>query len=97
MKSKKKGKDKEEAEEKINTEATTGENKESVIKEINVDFKDKYIRLYSEFENYRKRTAKEKIDIITQTNIFSILNLLTISNIKFMIIVIKKLKNQWFI
>lgn len=26
---------------------------------------DKYLRLYSEFDNYRKRTAKEKIDIIT--------------------------------
>ncbi len=26
--------------------------------------KDKYIRLYSEFDNYRKRTAKEKIDTI---------------------------------
>ena len=26
--------------------------------------KDKYIRLYSEFENYRRRTAKEKIDTI---------------------------------
>jgi len=26
--------------------------------------KDKYIRLYSEFENFRRRTAKEKIDTI---------------------------------
>lgn len=26
--------------------------------------KDKYIRLYSEFENFRRRTAKEKLDII---------------------------------
>jgi molecular chaperone GrpE len=26
--------------------------------------KDKYIRLYSEFENFRRRTAKEKIDAI---------------------------------
>lgn len=26
--------------------------------------KDKYLRLYSEFENYRRRTAKEKLDII---------------------------------
>merc|ERR1712065_49346 len=24
--------------------------------------KDKYLRLYSEFENYRRRTAKEKIE-----------------------------------
>jgi len=26
---------------------------------------DKYLRLYSDFENFRKRTAKEKIDLIT--------------------------------
>lgn len=26
--------------------------------------KDKYLRLYSEFDNFRKRTAKEKVDII---------------------------------
>lgn len=25
---------------------------------------DKYLRLYSEFENYRKRTAREKLDIV---------------------------------
>ncbi len=28
------------------------------------EFQDKFIRLYSEYENFRKRTAKEKIDII---------------------------------
>ncbi len=27
--------------------------------------KDKFIRLYSEFENFRRRTAKEKIDLIS--------------------------------
>lgn len=26
--------------------------------------RDKYLRLYSEFDNFRKRTAKEKVDII---------------------------------
>jgi molecular chaperone GrpE len=41
---------------------------EIVIKEVNLDHKDKYIRLYSEYENYRKRTAKEKIDIITNAS-----------------------------
>lgn len=30
--------------------------------------KDKYIRLYSEFENFRKRTAKEKLDLIQTAN-----------------------------
>ncbi len=31
------------------------------LQEVN----DKYLRLYSEFENYRKRTSKEKIDLIS--------------------------------
>ncbi len=45
------------------------ENKdETSINEINLDHKDKFIRLYSEYENYRKRTAKEKIDIITNAS-----------------------------
>ena len=30
--------------------------------------KDKYLRLYSEFENYRRRTSKEKIDMIDSAN-----------------------------
>ncbi|MEW6469001.1 MAG: nucleotide exchange factor GrpE [Bacteroidota bacterium] len=33
---------------------------ESKVRELN----DKYLRLYSEFENYRKRTAKERIELI---------------------------------
>jgi len=37
---------------------------EAKLKEIN----DKYLRLYSEFENFRKRTAREKIDLITSGN-----------------------------
>ena len=28
------------------------------------DLNDKYLRLYSDFENFRKRSAKEKLDII---------------------------------
>ena len=65
MKSNKKAKAKE-AEEKVET--SNEQKEESTVKEINVDFKDKYTRLYSEFENYRKRTAKEKIDIITNAS-----------------------------
>jgi molecular chaperone GrpE len=30
--------------------------------------KDKYIRLYSEFENFRRRTAKEKLELIQSAN-----------------------------
>lgn len=30
--------------------------------------KDKYIRLYAEFENHRRRTAKEKLEMISAAN-----------------------------
>lgn len=29
-----------------------------------IDMNDKYLRLYSDFDNYRKRTSKEKLDMI---------------------------------
>jgi molecular chaperone GrpE len=52
------------------TEETTTENVED-NKNQPIDFEakiaelnDKYLRLYSEFDNYRKRTIKEKSDII---------------------------------
>lgn len=32
------------------------------------DSKDKYLRLYSEFENFRRRTAKEKLELIQNAN-----------------------------
>ena len=30
--------------------------------------KDKYLRLYSEFENYRRRTAKERLELVSSAN-----------------------------
>lgn len=66
MKSKKNLKEESEKETKVDSANEASE--ESVVKEINIDFKDKYVRLYSEFENYRKRTAREKIDIITNAS-----------------------------
>ncbi len=44
------------------------------------EMKDKYIRLYSEFDNYRKRTAKEKIDTIINATEGLIKDLLPIVN-----------------
>jgi molecular chaperone GrpE len=32
------------------------------------ELKDKYLRIYSEFDNYRKRTAKEKIELSKAAN-----------------------------
>ena len=44
-------------------EATSQEQESKLESEI-ADLKDKYLRLYSDFENFRKRTAKERIDLI---------------------------------
>lgn len=43
------------------------EEQSPVQKELE-ELKDKYIRLYSEFENFRRRTAKEKIDLAKSAN-----------------------------
>ncbi|MFM6947573.1 MAG: nucleotide exchange factor GrpE [Aquirufa sp.] len=47
------------------TENTSSENNanETPVDEL-ADMKEKYLRLYSDFENFRKRTAKEKIELI---------------------------------
>ena len=42
------------------------------------EFHDKYIRLYSEFDNFRKRTQKERLDIIKNASEDVILSLLPI-------------------
>ncbi len=64
----------EESTESTESEETTSEEEEELEDEeedIEVkltrdvaEAKDKYLRLYSEFENFRRRTAKEKLDII---------------------------------
>ena len=40
---------------------------EKVSNEL-AETKDKYLRLYSEFENFRRRTAKERIELIATAN-----------------------------
>jgi molecular chaperone GrpE len=40
--------------------------------------KDKFLRLYSEFENFRKRTAKERLDLISTANEGLILSILPV-------------------
>lgn len=57
------------------TEETAAETpSENVITEFDKvsgelgDLKDKYLRLYADFENFRRRTAKEKIDLISNAN-----------------------------
>lgn len=50
-------------------EEETTEEKEDISTEEKLQLevaeqKDKFLRLYSEFENYRRRTAKEKLDMV---------------------------------
>ncbi len=40
--------------------------------------KDKYLRLYSEFENFRRRTAKEKLELVSTANEDLIVTLLPV-------------------
>lgn len=47
-----------------NTEAPIELTAEEKLAELN----DRFLRLYAEFDNYRKRTNKEKVDIITNAN-----------------------------
>lgn len=46
------------------TEVTPVEKLEAEITEL----KDKYLRLYADFENFRRRTAKEKLELISSAN-----------------------------
>ena len=43
-----------------------------------IDQKDKYLRLFSEFDNYRKRTAKERIELLRTASGEVIKNLLPV-------------------
>ncbi|MCS6974097.1 MAG: nucleotide exchange factor GrpE [Cyclobacteriaceae bacterium] len=38
------------------------------LKDELADMKDKYLRLYSDFENFRRRTARERLELIQSAN-----------------------------
>jgi molecular chaperone GrpE len=49
------------------TESATDEQTDEAMKKIkkeNQELKDKYLRLYAEFDNFKKRTVKEKLDLM---------------------------------
>jgi molecular chaperone GrpE len=57
--------------EELNTEETVAETEPEVEKDPLTELQDsynqlndKYLRLYSDFENFRKRTAKERLDLM---------------------------------
>jgi molecular chaperone GrpE len=66
----------EELNDQENNEMEENEEKEEKVElskeellQIEIDaLNNKYLRLYSDFENYRKRTAKEKLELIDSSN-----------------------------
>jgi len=56
----------------------TDKTSETVAAEKIAEFQNKYIRLSADFDNYRKRTLKEKIDLTKSANAEILLNLLPV-------------------
>lgn len=50
------------------------------LKDELAEAKDKYLRLYAEFENFRRRTAKEKLELISTANEQVIKSLLPVTD-----------------
>ena len=66
MNKKKKSEEIEEREEQVVEQPEAAETSESTEEEV--DFQDKYMRLYAEFDNFRKRTMREKADLISSAS-----------------------------
>jgi molecular chaperone GrpE len=47
------------------SDSTNGEGGENTLEQEIAELKNKYLRLYSDFENFRKRTSKERLDLIS--------------------------------
>lgn len=57
-----------ESKSKTEKKASKKVDKTKALEEELQEAKDKYLRLYSEFENFRRRTAKEKLDLVGTAN-----------------------------
>ena len=79
---KKKEKPEQQEEEVVNSPEATEEQEQASESEPATDelaeMKEKYLRLYSDFENFRKRTAKEKIELIQTASARVIVDLLSV-------------------
>ena len=62
------------------TEENVAENvtKEPTTEELLAEEKDRYVRLYAEFENYKKRTLKEKMEFAQYANTEMMIAMLSI-------------------
>ncbi|MDR2971536.1 MAG: nucleotide exchange factor GrpE [Bacteroidales bacterium] len=62
----------------MNRKKNTKDEQIEILNAEKTELNDRFLRLYSEFENYKKRTNKEKIDIIATASEKVILELLPI-------------------
>lgn len=69
-----------ETENPVESPAENGVNETLKIQNDLAEQKDKYLRLYSEFENFRRRTAKEKLELIQSANEKLITSLLPVAD-----------------
>jgi molecular chaperone GrpE len=51
-----------------NTENTVEQSQEEKLQEALLIEKDKFLRLFAEFENYKKRTSKERVELFKTAN-----------------------------
>ncbi len=59
------------ADEKLSEETNANHTHDEEIEKLKSELqeaKDKYLRLYSEFENFRRRTSRERLDLIKTAN-----------------------------
>ena len=68
------------AEEQVQDEVSmeNDENELEALKQQVGELKDKYLRLVADFDNFRKRTAKERLDLIQTASKDLITSLLTV-------------------
>ena len=69
------GKEQQEGEETVEDQKLSPEKK--LLAEV-AESKDKYLRLYSEFDNYRRRTSKEKLDLMQTAGERIVVSLLSV-------------------
>ena len=69
------GKEQQEGEETVEDQKLSPEKK--LLAEV-AESKDKYLRLYSEFDNYRRRTSKEKLELMQTAGERIVVSLLSV-------------------
>lgn len=59
-------------------DTVAGDNQEPTQEEKYAELNDRFIRLYAEFDNFRKRSNKEKVDLISSANAGILVDLLPV-------------------